>query len=331
MVRGFRFGIVAAPILFFVGGCGGGGGSSLSSALVSIDSDNAELVAAAVVGPLNPIDGFGEFGSDLLLGAVVEPSAGEGFSLADFSRRQLESLKGLEGQLTSELVVGVVHSVAIDCDSGSMSVAWDDADDDDEFSSGDTFSITFNNCRDEALGLTMNGQLALSNFTLTGDPFSSSWSMVASFSFKNLRMTDGAESISLNGGYNYSIAQDGTDYSGNISGSSLTLVEGGFTHDLRDFTIASTFNEATNVNAGTYEGRLISSRIGGSVVFTTPVHFEGVGDGYPYDGRLKITGADDTSVTLIVIDSATVWLEVDSDGDGSVDDTIMTTWEALAG
>jgi hypothetical protein len=44
---------------------------------------------------------------------------------------------------------------------------------------------------------------------------------------------------------------------------------------------------------------------------------------------LRIRGADNASITITALDEVTVQLEVDSDGDGSVDATIVTTWAEL--
>ena len=53
------------------------------------------------------------------------------------------------------------------------------------------------------------------------------------------------------------------------------------------------------------------------------------GDDYPYDGEIEIVGANNASIRIIALDATTVRLEVDSNGDGTVDDVIDTTWDAL--
>jgi hypothetical protein len=51
----------------------------------------------------------------------------------------------------------------------------------------------------------------------------------------------------------------------------------------------------------------------------------------PISGALRIIGADDGSITVTALDETSVELQVDTDGDGSVDATIMTTWTELKG
>jgi hypothetical protein len=64
------------------------------------------------------------------------------------------------------------------------------------------------------------------------------------------------------------------------------------------------------------------------VVYSTPVTFEGFDDGYPHIGELLVTG-DDSSLRLVAVDEVNVRIDIDPDGDGTVDTSIETTWSAL--
>ena len=50
---------------------------------------------------------------------------------------------------------------------------------------------------------------------------------------------------------------------------------------------------------------------------------------YPSQGVMTVTAADNSSATLTVIDSGNVSVGLDKNGDGSVDETLTTTWAAL--
>ena len=64
--------------------------------------------------------------------------------------------------------------------------------------------------------------------------------------------------------------------------------------------------------------------------YTTPVTFQGAGDGYPFAGELLVTGANNASIRLVVIDAVNVRIDTDTDGDGEVDDSETTTWDDIA-
>ena len=54
-----------------------------------------------------------------------------------------------------------------------------------------------------------------------------------------------------------------------------------------------------------------------------------LGGDNPLSGVLRIIGADDASITVTALDEMSVQLDVDTNGDGVTDVTIMTTWEEL--
>ena len=77
-------------------------------------------------------------------------------------------------------------------------------------------------------------------------------------------------------------------------------------------------------------GTLDTTALSGSIDYDTPVTFEGDNFGNPHTGELLVTG-DNSSARLIAIDSTDVRIEIDSDGDGDIDETLFLTWEELAG
>ena len=78
------------------------------------------------------------------------------------------------------------------------------------------------------------------------------------------------------------------------------------------------------------EGVISSSQLGGSLSFKTLESFKQLAqDTYPYTGSLKITGRNDSSVTLIALDAITARLDVDENGDGASDQVTDVLWETL--
>ena len=76
-------------------------------------------------------------------------------------------------------------------------------------------------------------------------------------------------------------------------------------------------------------GTITSTQFDGEVTYETPVAFVALGDAYPHVGELLVTGANNATVRLIAVDEVNVRIEADYDGNGTIDETIDTTWDAL--
>lgn len=50
---------------------------------------------------------------------------------------------------------------------------------------------------------------------------------------------------------------------------------------------------------------------------------------YPYSGQMVVTGAGGSIETIIVLGSINVRLEVDRNGDGTVDNVLDPSWDAI--
>jgi len=79
------------------------------------------------------------------------------------------------------------------------------------------------------------------------------------------------------------------------------------------------------------DGRFDSLLLGGAIDYETIVPIQANGDEDPYTGEILVTGANNSSVRMVINDSTSVTLEVDDNGDGVVDDFIDTTFATLNG
>jgi hypothetical protein len=52
-------------------------------------------------------------------------------------------------------------------------------------------------------------------------------------------------------------------------------------------------------------------------------------DAYPSQGQLLITGASGSTLLVTALNSTQVQLQVDANGDGTVDSTTTATWASL--
>jgi len=119
---------------------------------------------------------------------------------------------------------------------------------------------------------------------------------------------------------------------GSVSGSSLTVVQNGRTTTLGNYAIDFT----QNANSGAYtlaiNGSVDDAKLGGRIDVKTTSTFSGtnLANGSPDAGSLTMTGANNTSVVLTAQGGDNVQLQIDSNGDGQVDNVVNTTYNQLS-
>ena len=316
----------AAALAACGGGSGGGSDSAASADPVAISSDNAPQVAGAAYNASGSLEGAGLGGAGFLTGAVTETSGG-GIDMVEVIIAQLKASQAWFANHAAALVTGAVVTATENCtDGGSLSFTLNDADDNQDLSTGDSLSATFSSCSEA--GTVLNGVISINNVVISGDPLSFPYSLQLTIQANNFSVTENSEIASLNGAMTLSQSTgDGVSFTNTISGTSMALTETGGSATLSAFQLSSTENGSAytlDMNA-----TVSSSEIGGAVTIVTDATFQGVEPNDPFTGQATITGANNSSVTLIAVDSVNVTLEVDADGDGIPEETIPTTWDAL--
>jgi hypothetical protein len=116
-----------------------------------------------------------------------------------------------------------------------------------------------------------------------------------------------------------------------VSGSSLSIQDGGESHSLTDFTVAYDEDESGSPVTYTFaaEADMTSSEFTGSVSFTTTTTFAGELPIVPGSGELRIFGLSNASIRVQPQDTTDVDLNIDLDGNGTIDALVSTTWAAL--
>ena len=328
---------VLALALFGCGGGGGGDGNSGSTppvqsptSALSLTAANTDALAADVALAASDTVGVGGIGSSLITAAVVNTD--ERPSLTEIIRWSIGVLDDHEAQSVASLVSGAVVTDVVNCDSGSIGVAWNDADNDSAFSSGDSFTLTFNSCF--ADGINIDGTMGLQNLVLSGNPdVDIAWSISTLVTATALSLTDGAHSARVDGSLDVSITTDnGDDLSTVVRGSRLTYTENRAATTLTDFSYRYAEELSSGIYALTYDGKLTSSELDGYVTFETERTFRGVDiyNSWPLSGLLMIRGANRSTIWMEALGNDMVQLSTDSNGDGIVDYSVDTTWTTLA-
>lgn len=316
-------------LLVMTVGCGGGGGSSPPppppppTNTLPITSANAQDITESVLEAVSSVVELIAVANVVGLPGIPPLSARQ--SLLQSSRSPFGKLDRVDVGLQAP-VTGTVP-----CDSGQVTITWNDADSDMQVSTGDTFDIVFEDCFFMDEEVTLNGAASMTDITVTGDPVNemAPWSFVATFGFDNLEGTDATDTAVIDGALTLDLSTDDNlvlDLSVVIT--SLTVVQSGETETLSDFVLTESFD----VNGPTLtidsEGTFTSTELDGSVTFETLESFIVINDDNPSEGQLLIADPS-SSVLLTVIDNMSVQLEIDEDLDGTVDDTIVVTWDEL--
>lgn len=315
-------------------GCGGGGGGD-SVELVTLDGGNAVEAASTTYYATSSADMASAMAISMVGIATVQQPGSERFVLRDFANEQLDKLSQIKSQLASNMVTAAaLYNGGGQCSGGgTASFTWNDADDNGNLSTGDTFTFTFTNCV-EAEG-TINGSLTITGLTIIGDPYFGPYSRKATLKFSKFRVSAGGESLGVNGSYMVSLATDDqVTFTTTASSSSLSFVHTVATDSrtitLRDYSATSIYDANTRETSVTFKETIVDSVLGGGIAIATLTPFKiGYYDSYPYTGSLMITGKNNSSITLTAIDSTNVDLDIDADGDGAAEVTIHTTWVAL--
>lgn len=316
---------------FVIAGCGGGGsgGSSspaAASAPVTISAANAVQVSGTVYDSAVSLDGAGS-GSNVLTGAVTQTGGGADIGGALVSILRSAQPLVASGQFSG--VTGAVLSSSGTCTGGgNFSFSLDDVDNDSAISTGDTMSLTFSSCNEG--GVVLNGGMALGGLVVSGDITSFPYTLQFTMQMNNLVATENGQSETLNGSLSFSESTtDGVASVGTLSGSSIQYTSGGVTATITGFQLNTTDDAATGAYTLDISATVSSPSMGGEANLVTDTQFQGIGTNNPFSGQATITGANNSRVTLLVIDSVNVRLQIDEDGDGVTDSTIDTTWDAL--
>jgi hypothetical protein len=330
--------IYAGPLLSLVllTACGGGGGEDSPSTtqnkpinreLVVITSANAQTAAGtANTASESLITGPGK--GNAITASLNSPRETSDFNLIDFARQQSLKTLALQDQSLITSTARTVTSDPVSCAEGSTNTSADDNNTPATISD-DTIIITFNNCTEA--GIKMNGKVTTKLISVTGDPNTdTTWSMNFKMEFNNFSWSDAIDSGTINGEMSLDLTTQDNILLVTATGSTLTVSGKSDSMELTNYTMDFTENTNTLEYSYKVDGKIMSTLLGGVVNIKTTTPFLGLGIADPHSGVMVITGANNSHVTGTAIDSSSVKLDIDADGDGIYEETKTVTWDALA-
>jgi hypothetical protein len=227
----------------------------------------------------------------------------------------------------SNAVVMAVSTETVLCDTGEVTVTWNDADDNFELSTGDSFDIVFVVCFFADTDTLVDGPVSLTNLVVTGDPLNqiAPWALSLTIGFENLAGPGGVIFGDLDLALN---SEDNVVVDLSLATASLTSATFVGIETLSDYVLAETIDLNALVQMIKTSGTFASTLLEGAVVFETLQDFVIMADDNPSAGQLLISDVS-SSVLVTVLDNINVQLEIDIDLDGAIDRTIVVTWTDL--
>ena len=303
------------------GGNGGLGGGNPPAALVQITSTNAVGVTRASYEAALASASLSELTGDT--GIIAGAPAGVS------KVQNVVSAANKAGSGNAQVPIPPTQSP---CDGGgSVTISGDIADIiTPTLSPGDFFDIEFNMCND-GLGTVTDGDLHFEVDAFSGDFLGGLYDMTMTLELDRFRVTTGNDVITTNGGGTVTLnTANSPSVSAGVNGSSMTVDTNTNSETLFNFASVQTLDGGLFPAPFTMtaSGTLDTSRISGSVRYATPVIFEGFDNDYPGVGEFLVTG-DGSSARLIAESNVNVRIELDTNADGTVDETISTTWAEL--
>lgn len=314
-------GLLAAAVL--TSACGGEGigavgGPGPVSDSFGIDSSNGVAAARQSYGAVVASGGIAEVGDP----SIVASAPGDGYAIA----QQALAPEDLALEVISLIPFGPVVEPCLG-GTGTVSLSGDLASP-DTLTAGDFFLIEYEVC-DTGQGEVIDGIVELTVTDFTGDLFLGTYLVAMDAIIDNLNVATGTDSVTTDG--DASIALDTSNLpfvSTGVSGSSMTQTMNAGTEILTSYRSDQTLDGNQEPPPFTLDasGGLDSSQLPGSVTYSTPTEFRGFVPGYPGEGVLLVEG-DNSSARLVVIDENNVRVEIDNNGDGTVDDVFDLTWD----
>lgn len=296
------------------GGGGGGGGGSATVKLTPANSRQAATTAFNGASGANSVAGV----SSAAYRSVEAGTRPSRFDIPDFLVRQINGL-------TARRTLAVVNAPeTIPCGSGTITSVFDDRDNNGEVSTGDSFSLTFNQCDDE--GFIINGSIVLDQLVVTGDTEGNSFTFQARIAFSNLSTTEDGVTETVNGTIRTSLSATisqltvGLDILADLTDGETTLGTGTSLQEV----------ETETSSTETLQGNVSDVDFGGRVTYSTTVPFvtEDVDD-YPSTGILVITGTSGSTLRLIALNNVDARIELDENGDGTFESVEELPWTVL--
>jgi hypothetical protein len=327
MVSSSRGSVLAAGLLVLAGCGGGGGGDPPAPSLAAITSANAPAIAGAVMSA--SLEG-GDLGSFASFGPAGAPAMSSKGTLVQSKAAEIQHahVVAVLKQAAAGVAQAPIGPETTQCTGGGSVTVSGNLVNPLTLSPNDTILFVFASCVED--GATVSGRFAMRVTSFSGDLASGAFSFGVSVDLTSFAVTVDGETATANG--KIAIAVNAT-FAGTVSmtvtSSSITIGDGASSLTLSDYSVTRTIDTVAGTFTLDAGGTLTSTAFSGAVTFDTTAVLQGTGDSFAFAGQVVITGANGATIRVTVLDSTFVRLEVDANGDGTVDTTVDKTWHEL--
>jgi len=201
---------------------------------------------------------------------------------------------------------------------------------------GSTVDFTFNSCVEGSVTdpVTITGAVTLTINTVTGTlTDNGGYNVATTLALSNVGVLDDTGLVTVNGGMNFSRnASSGnfTESASHAAPQALTVSEDGNDTSLTAFSMQAS-RTPTNITIGNAGDTVVLeySQVNDPLTIGILAPLEGTDFPSMYAGSFKVTASDNTSVTLTISTGGDTTLAVDSNGDGTTDDTLLRNWDDI--
>lgn len=306
----------AVSTALLVAGCGGGGDEPVATAVplsIANYDDTAMVVAASVAGSESVYANFVGLSANAAENQLSTSYAALGTGKVDAIARF--ALDRVLANQTTKLKSAAVETISEACPyGGSLTVSFNDADNNGVESSGDSLTVQASNCVAESGQSPVNGRLTVTvnSIALDRDGYLVSASLTLAFS------NFGSNGLVLNGAVAVS-----------ANATTVTLAYRNFSASYDGQTLAYNFSVVQQVsvfpNTLAVSGNIVIN--GSSYDLSTPVTIQ-LGTAFPQAGTLRI--ADTTGSRVDVVMSSTGFVSnLYLVGDDVVDASTPHLWSEL--
>lgn len=311
-------GSVTALAVLALSACGGGGDAGddggniqVSNGLATIDSQSAPGIAGAVAGAI--------IGGESLatIGGFSVPSVSTSF--ASLGKDAPQTLAATIGPDSVECAAS--GSVTL---SGTVAVPA-------SLTAGDALVFEFIGC-DDAEGIVLDGALSFEIVAFSGDIAMGMITLTVAMTLEHLQFVEDGAGASMHGELSFTVDTTNSPESFvAVSSSTFTLYVGEKTSTLFDFIVTIAIDPSLGTATLDSSATLVSPAFGGELGYVTTQPLVFAGQDGPASGQIVVTGAGGSTMSINILSADQVELEIDFDGNGTLDEVIVTSWGELIG
>ncbi len=327
--------VVRMTAFFLISGCSSGGGGSAPvvspDPTLEITSNNAMQISKIAYEAALESQQLGDAGGGGLF--IVSAQGGVtkiDTNLVKFAKPVNASSSGSQVPIPGETIPCAV--------SGTQTISGAIADPvTPTLTPGDFFQFDFNAC-DEGQGEVTNGTMRMDIDAFSGDFLSELFSMTVTVTLTSFQVsifenqsTTPTDVLTSNGGATLTVDTTSLPFvSTSINGESLVVDTNASSESLTNFLSASTVdgNLFPSPYTTSASGTLDSTQLAGIIRYSNSITFEGLGSDYPSSGEFLVEGLG-SSLHLIADNNVDVRILIDLGADGTINETIITTWAEL--